>query len=251
MIVSPVSFLQLLLPGSQTAGCCDSVRSPLHDSLASHSLCPCQLDRVLQHRVSTMPVNLLPRPSFNEAGFTIGATDLSAFYSPLVSCLKLVWILISTSLALITFALHHSLCIAVCSSVTLQLKIFPSINLIEGNNLSALLLVALLVWFSLVSGQTMWYQGMERFVVFTGICGSTSLRCTRIWSSFPYRLSTTGRKVNKLTVCAVTSLDHLRKPLVFYAPCCNPIECVWLHLNGFTKFAFAKTIKVGKTNLIS
>lgn len=74
---------QLLLPGSQTAGCCDSVRSPLHDSLASHSLCPCQLDRVLQHRVSTMPVNLLPRPSFNEAGFTIGATDLSAFYSPL------------------------------------------------------------------------------------------------------------------------------------------------------------------------
>ncbi|XP_020609740.1 iroquois-class homeodomain protein IRX-4-like isoform X2 [Orbicella faveolata] len=43
-----------------------------------------QLDRVLQHRVSTMPVNLLPRPTFNEAGFTIGsATDLSAFYSPL------------------------------------------------------------------------------------------------------------------------------------------------------------------------
>lgn len=33
-----------------------------------------------------MPVNLLPRPPFNEAGFTIGsAADLSAFYSPLVS----------------------------------------------------------------------------------------------------------------------------------------------------------------------
>ncbi|KAJ7360617.1 Cinnamoyl-CoA reductase 1 [Desmophyllum pertusum] len=74
---------QLMIPGAHTS-CCDSVRSPLHDGLASHSLCPCQLDRVLQHRVSTMPVNLLPRPTFNEAGFTIGpATDLSAFYSPL------------------------------------------------------------------------------------------------------------------------------------------------------------------------
>lgn len=74
---------QLMLPGAHTASCCDSVRSPLHDGLSSHSLCPCQLDRVLQHRVSTMPVNLLPRPTFNEGGFTIGATDLSAFYSPL------------------------------------------------------------------------------------------------------------------------------------------------------------------------
>lgn len=81
-------ILQLMLPGAHTTTCCDSVRSPLHDSLGPHSLCPCQLDRVLQHRVSTMPVNLLPRPSFNEAGFTIGATDLSAFYSPLVSSLK-------------------------------------------------------------------------------------------------------------------------------------------------------------------
>lgn len=72
---------QLMIPGAHTP-CCDSVRSPLHDGLSS--LCPCQLDRVLQHRVSTMPVNLLPRPTFNEAGFTIGsATDLSAFYSPL------------------------------------------------------------------------------------------------------------------------------------------------------------------------
>lgn len=78
-------LLQLMIPGAHTS-CCDSVRTPLHDGLASHSLCPCQLDRVLQHRVSTMPVNLLPRPTFNEAGFTIGsATDLSAFYSPLVS----------------------------------------------------------------------------------------------------------------------------------------------------------------------
>ena len=74
-----------MLPGSQTSACCDSVRSPLHDSLASRSLCPCQLDRVLQQRVSTMPVNLLPRPTFNETGFTIGAADLAAFYSPLVS----------------------------------------------------------------------------------------------------------------------------------------------------------------------
>ena len=90
MIVYAVSYLQLMLPGSHTASCCDSVRSPLHDGLSSHSLCPCQLDRVLQHRVSTMPVNLLPRPSFNEAGFTIGATDLSAFYSPLVSRLNLL-----------------------------------------------------------------------------------------------------------------------------------------------------------------
>lgn len=74
---------QLMIPGAHTS-CCDSVRSPLHDGLSSHSLCPCQLDRVLQHRVSTMPVNLLPRPPFNEAGFTIGsAADLSAFYSPL------------------------------------------------------------------------------------------------------------------------------------------------------------------------
>ncbi|XP_068691600.1 iroquois-class homeodomain protein irx-4-A-like isoform X2 [Montipora capricornis] len=72
-----------MLPGSQTSACCDSVRSPLHDSLASRSLCPCQLDRVLQQRVSTMPVNLLPRPTFNETGFTIGAADLAAFYSPL------------------------------------------------------------------------------------------------------------------------------------------------------------------------
>lgn len=74
---------QLMIPGAHTS-CCESVRSPLHDGLSSPSLCPCQLDRVLQHRVSTMPVNLLPRPPFNEAGFTIGSTaDLSAFYSPL------------------------------------------------------------------------------------------------------------------------------------------------------------------------
>lgn len=74
---------QLMVPGSHTASCCDSVRSPLHDSPAPRSLCPCQLDRVLQHRVASMPVNVLPRPSFNEAGFAIGAADISAFYSPL------------------------------------------------------------------------------------------------------------------------------------------------------------------------
>lgn len=74
---------QLMIPGAHTASCCDSVRSPIHDGISTHSLCPCQLDRVLQHRISTMPVNLLPRPTFSDAGFTIGATDLSAFYSPL------------------------------------------------------------------------------------------------------------------------------------------------------------------------
>lgn len=79
-------ILQLMIPGAHTASCCDSVRSPIHDGISTHSLCPCQLDRVLQHRISTMPVNLLPRPTFSDAGFTIGATDLSAFYSPLVSC---------------------------------------------------------------------------------------------------------------------------------------------------------------------
>lgn len=64
------------------SSCCDSVR-PVHDGVGTHSVCPCQLDRVLQHRVQSVPVSVLPRPNFNETTFQLGAADLSAFYGPL------------------------------------------------------------------------------------------------------------------------------------------------------------------------
>ena len=77
-VVSPL--LQIILHGQNT--CCDSNRS-IHEGVSSHSVCPCQLERVL-NRVPSVPVSLLPRPTFNDGTFSIG-TDLSAFYSPLVS----------------------------------------------------------------------------------------------------------------------------------------------------------------------
>lgn len=64
------------------SSCCESGR-PLHDGVGAHSVCPCQLDRVLQHRVPSVPVSVLPRPNFSETTFQLGAADLSAFYGPL------------------------------------------------------------------------------------------------------------------------------------------------------------------------
>nr|AGD98928.1 Irx [Nematostella vectensis] len=73
---------QLMLHGAGNS-CCDSVRQ-VHDGMPGHSVCPCQFDRVLQHRVASVPVSVLPRPAFGEAGFSLGSgTGLSAFYSPL------------------------------------------------------------------------------------------------------------------------------------------------------------------------
>ncbi|KAK3716105.1 hypothetical protein QZH41_019653, partial [Actinostola sp. cb2023] len=73
---------QLVLHGNGNS-CCESTHQ-IQEGLPGHSVCPCQLDRVLQHRVASMPVNVLPRPPFGDTAYTIGSgSGLSAFYSPL------------------------------------------------------------------------------------------------------------------------------------------------------------------------
>ena len=62
-----------------------------------------------------MPVNLLPRPPFSEAGFTIGpAAEFSAFYSPLVRLLITFTIFLSSAFCLkfTTSPCLSSLCLA-------------------------------------------------------------------------------------------------------------------------------------------